>query len=100
VSIANPAAATTSPHAIRDAGLTRLTSGGVRLEPAMNASDHGSVHSPAMNGDRPSTSWRYCGRKRKPPNITRIVRPYAASDALKPDSRKRRRSTSGVSSRN
>ena len=35
-----------------------------------SARAHGTVHRPARNGDRPRTSCRYCGRKRKPPNKT------------------------------
>ena len=42
-------------------------------EPTTNAAPQGSVHRPPLNGEKPSTSWRYCGRKKNPPNITRIA---------------------------
>ena len=56
-------------------GANRCASLGVAWEPTTNASAHGSVQSPASSGDRPSTSWRYCGTNRNPPNTSRMPNP-------------------------
>ena len=75
VNSANPSGPTARPPAITNAGRMRRTTIGVSIDPTTNASAHGSVHRPAANGDSPSTSCRYCGRNRKPPNSTRMASP-------------------------
>ena len=75
VNIANPIAASVRPPAMTNAGRIRRTSTGASIDPATKPRSHGTVHRAARNGDRPSTSCRYCGRKRKPPNDNRIERP-------------------------
>ena len=56
-------------------GANRCASFGVTWDPTTNASAHGSVQSPASNGDRPSTNWRYCGTNRNPPKTSRMPTP-------------------------
>src|SRR5437773_8814568 len=68
VSTPNPTAPTTSPAPIRDHGRTRRASTGTTMEPTMNAAIEGTVASPAFNGERPSTSCRYCAMKMYAPN--------------------------------
>src|SRR5688572_29285856 len=98
--ITSPRPESANPQPMRCEGRTRRASLGVTNDPTMNASIHGNIHSPASNGDSPRMSWRYCGRKKKPPNIMRIVRPYVASDAANAGVWKRRMSISGSSSEN
>jgi hypothetical protein len=64
----------------------------------MNASVHGNIQSPASNGESPRTSWRYCGKKKKPPNMMRMVSPYVATDAENPGARNSRMSMRGSAS--
>ena len=75
MNIANPMALATRPPAITNAGRIRRTTIGASIEPTTKANAHGSVHNPARNGVSPSTSCRYCGRNRKPPNRNRIDSP-------------------------
>ena len=98
VSTAKPTAARREPPAITKAGRTRRTITGVSIEPTMNPAAEGTVHSPASNGDSPSTSCRYWAMKTQAPNATKKASVYAASAALKAGTRKSRRSISGSAS--
>ena len=96
---AKPAAAIAQPgcHDVRMGG-TRRTIAGASIEPTMNATNEGSVHSPARNGESPATSCRYWKMKRNAPKSTRMPSVYTASDALNAGTRKSFRSMSGSAS--
>jgi hypothetical protein len=72
VSIANPAAATTSPPAITNAGRARFAIAGVSIEPTMKVMPNGIVQRPASSGESPSTSCKYWPMKTKMPNATSV----------------------------
>ena len=64
-----PAAASTSPAAITEAGRLRRTNSGVSSEPTMKPAADGSVQRPASKGDNPSTSWRYWAMNTADPEV-------------------------------
>ena len=72
VKTATPRAANSSPVHMTVAGGNRRAIGGVSWDPTTNASAQGSIHRPASSGARPSTSWRYWGMNRIPPNTNMI----------------------------
>ncbi len=65
----------------------------------MKAAEDGSVQRPARSGEKPSTSWRYCGMKRNTPYMTRKASVFTTSEALNAGARKRPRSIRGSASR-
>jgi hypothetical protein len=60
VSRSSPATETPIPATINVAGRIRRAAIGAICTPAMPATAHGIIHSPAASGSNPSTSWRYC----------------------------------------
>ncbi len=98
VSSARPMAATARAALSTNPGRKRCTKRGARFDPTMNPTAEGSDHRPACNGERPSTSCRYCATNRKYPTATKMASTLVASDTLKVGNRKRSRSIKGSAS--